>query len=281
MLIDTHCHLNFSIFAKNRDKIIDECQKEGLQLIIVGTNLETSKKAVEISQQYPDGIYSAVGLHPQELDTGLVKSKSDPWEGRHLEESFDYEEYKKLAQFPKVVAIGEIGLDYYIRPKTTRKKELFKQKQKELLLQELKLARELNLPVIFHCRMANRDLINVLKNNKSLRPRRAVVHSFVGTQEEMEEYLSLGYYIGFNGIIFKSIEGIDFSELIKTVPLKRILLETDSPYLKPKGLPGEVNTPLGVKLVAQRIAEIRNLSLEKISLATAQNAQSLFNIQKI
>jgi len=278
MLIDTHCHLNFSIFTENRDKIINECRKEGLQLIIVGTNLETSRKAVEISQQYPDGIYSTVGLHPQELDTGLVKIKSDPWEGRHLEESFDYEEYKKLAQFPKVVAIGEIGLDYYIRPKTTRKKELFKQKQKELLLQELKLARELNLPVVFHCRMANQDLINILKNNKSLRPRRAVIHSFVGTKEEMEEYLSLGYYIGFNGIIFKNIEGIDFSELIKTVPLERIILETDSPYLKPKGMPGEVNTPLGVKIVAQRIAEIRNLSLEKISQATTQNAQILFNI---
>jgi len=278
MLIDTHCHLNFSIFAKNRDEIINKCLKGGLQFIVVGTNLKTSKKAVEISQKYPHGVYSSVGLHPQELDTGLVKTKSDSWEGRHLEKSFDYEEYKKLAQFPKVVAIGEIGLDYYIRPKTTRKKELFKQKQKELLLQELKLARELNLPVIFHCRMANQDLINILKNNKSLRPTRAVIHSFVGTKEEIEEYLSLGYYIGFNGIIFKSIEGIDFSELIKTVPLDKILLETDSPYLKPRGMPGEINTPLGVKLVAQRISEIRDLPLEKISLATTQNAQSLFNI---
>ncbi len=279
MLIDTHCHLNFSVFNKNREEIIDGCLKKGLQFIIVGTNLETSRKAVEISQEYPKDVYSAVGLHPMELDTGLVKIKPDPWEGLHSEKGFNYEEYKKLAQSSKVVAIGEIGLDYYIRPKTTRKKELFKQRQKELLLQELKLAKELNLPVIFHCRMANSDLINILKNT-SLRPQKAVIHSFVGTREEMEEYLSLGYYIGFNGIIFKTIEGIDFSQLIKDAPLERILLETDSPYLKPSMMVGELNTPEGVEFVAQRIAEIKNLPLDKISAITSKNAQSLFNLEK-
>ena len=279
MLIDTHCHLNFSVFNSKREKIINQCLQQGMKLILIGTNFQTSQKAVEIAEQYHQNIYAAVGLHPMELDTGLVKIKPDIWEGGQPESSFAYNKYKKLAQSTKVVAIGEIGLDYYSKPKTTRKKELFKQKQKELLLRELKLAQELNLPVIFHCRMANEDLIKILKENSSVRPVKAVVHSFVGTLEEMKEYLALGYYIGFNGMIFKHIAGIDFIELIKNVPLEKMLLETDSPYLKPPTMGGEINTPLGVKYVAQQVAQIKNLSLDRITDITTKNAQSLFGLE--
>ena len=277
MLIDTHCHLNFSVFSKDREDIIQEGLQSGFKFIIVGTNFFTSQKAVEISQKYSHGVYSSVGLHPIDLDTGLVKLKVDPWEGQHFEKFFDFDKYKQLAQSKNVVAIGEIGLDYYRKPKTKRKKELFKQAQKELLEKELRLAKDLNLPVIFHCRMANSDLIEIL-SNKDIRPSKAVIHSFVGTREDLKEYLSFGYYIGFNGIIFKEIDGFDFDDLIKITPLNRILLETDSPYLKPPQLKGEINTPFGVVPVAEKIAQIKKIDLEKVAEETTKNAKILFNL---
>jgi len=276
-MFDSHCHLNFSIFDERRDEIIHKGLQSGLEFIVVGTNFATSKKAVEIGEKYSWGVYSSVGLHPMELNTGLVKIKGDIWGDSSPEKTFNYSQYKKLAKSLNVVAIGEIGLDYYIRPKTTRKKEIFKKKQKDLLLQELKLSKELNLPVIFHCRMANQDLINILED-KNIRPSKAVIHSFVGSQEELHKYLSLGYYIGFNGIIFKTIEGVDFKTLISFTPLNRILLETDSPYLKLPQFKEKFNNPLAVKYIAERVAEIKHLTFDKVAQVTTENTKSLFGL---
>ena len=138
MLIDTHAHLNFAAFNKDRKEVIKRCLDNNIWVINIGTNFETSKKAVQIAESSRQGILASVGLHPINLDTGLVKIKVDESEGKYFEKEFNYEEYKKLASSEKVVAIGEIGLDYYWKPKTTKKKELFKQKQKELFLGELK-----------------------------------------------------------------------------------------------------------------------------------------------
>ena len=173
-----------------------------------------------------------------------------------------------------MVAIGEIGLDYYWKPKTKARLNLFKEKQKELLLKQLEMARELNLPVIFHSRMAHKDLAEVLKSQTQ---NEGVMHSFVGTPEQLQEYLKMGFYIGFNGIIFKTIQGIDFKENIKNAPLEKILIETDCPYLTPPQMEGR-NEPLYVKYVAQRIAEIKSISYEKVIEATSQNAKDLFGI---
>jgi TatD DNase family protein len=283
MLVDTHAHLNFIAFDKDRDEVIKKCLKDNIWMINIGTNFKTSKKAVEIAKSYPQGIFAAIGLHPINLDTGLVKVKFNEKEGSYLEKEFDYDKYKKLAlrslSEGRVVAVGEIGLDYYWKPKTTKKKKLFKQKQKDLLLQELKLAQELNLPVIFHCRMAHRDLLEELRiiMNKELTIK-GVMHGFVGAVEQLKEYLKMGFYIGFNGIIFKKIEGIDFKENIKNTPLDRILIETDCPYLTPPDFPEERNNPLGVKYVAERIAQIKNTTFERIAEITTQNAKSLFNL---
>lgn len=139
------------------------------------------------------------------------------------------------------------------------------------------MAKELNLPVIFHCRMAHKDLIQLLKEDKEARPPAAVAHGFVGNTEELKEYLSFGYYIGFNGIIFKKIEGIDFEENIRQTPLERILPETDCPYLTPPQIKGR-NEPIYVKHIAQRIAEIKNVSFEKVAEITFQNARDLFRM---
>jgi TatD DNase family protein len=278
MLVDTHAHLNFIAFDKDRDEVIEKCLKDNIWMINIGTNYQTSKKAAEIAQKYPHGVFASIGLHPINLDTGLVKIKFDPNEGKNLEKEFDYKRYKELAKKDKLVAIGEIGLDYYWKPKTTKKKELFKQKQKDLLLQELKLAQELNLPLIFHCRMAHEDLLGELRvMNKELMIK-GVMHGFVGTVEQLKEYLKMGFYIGFNGIIFKKIEGIDFEENIKKTPLDRILIETDCPYLTPPDFPDKRNNPLAVKIVAQEIAKIKKINIDDLSRITTDNARNLFNL---
>jgi len=290
MLVDTHAHINFNAYRDDADDVIRRSLDNDVWMINVGTQYDTSKKAVEIAEKYEKGVYAAIGLHPINLDTGLVKMKIDAQEGSNFEKDFNYTQYRELAKSEKVVAIGEIGLDYYWKPKTTKKKEIFKQKQKNLLLKQLELAKELNLPVIFHCRMAHDDLIQVLKfqitstksqtnskfqiQNSKLR---GVMHGFVGTTEQLENYLELGLYIGFNGIIFKNIEGIDFEENIKETPLDRILIETDCPYLTPPQKTGR-NEPVFVKYIAEEIAKIKNLDYEEITNATTANARKLFGL---
>jgi len=281
MLFDTHAHLNFTAFDRDRKELIKKCLEGDVWMINVGTNYETSKKAIEIAEKYPQGVFAAIGLHPINLETGLVKIRFDEREGKYFEKEFDFEKYKELAKSKKVVAIGEIGLDYYWKPKTTKKKELFKQKQKDLLFQQLNLAKELNLPVIFHCRMAHDELLEILNHKLKTTNYKlnGVIHGFVGTKEQLRAYLKMGFYIGFNGIIFKMIKGINFEENIKKTPLERTLIETDCPYLVPPTFPEEKNNPLGVKHIAQRIAEIKNINVEKVAEITTKNAITLFNLQ--
>jgi TatD DNase family protein len=286
MYFDTHAHLNFAAFVKDRDRVIRKCLKDDIWLINVGTNLFTSQKAVEIAQKYDEGVYAAVGLHPINLDTGLIKMKVDEDEDEQdspFEQEFDYEKYKKLAQEEKVVAIGEIGLDYYWKPKTKKKLEQFKREQDFLFHQEVRLAAELDLPIIIHCRMAHEDLLKTLKKLSSIYDKklRGVVHCFTGTWEQAKEYMRLGFYIGFNGIIFKLSSrarggGLALDKIVKKVPLKKILIETDCPYLSPPNYNQKRNDPMGVKFVAREIARIKKVRLEEIADQTTKNAQKLF-----
>jgi len=318
MLIDTHAHLNFSAFDKDRNEVIRRCLEENIWTINIGTNYETSKKGVEISNKYKNGVFATVALHPINLETGLIKRKIDEFEGKHFEEEYDFKKYKNLALgknldfrsaqikglakpstraklgaglvphrnevsgagAKKVVAIGEIGLDYYYKPKTKKKLELFKEKQKDLFLKELTLAKELNLPVILHCRMAHQDLIEVLNSNIQYPTSniRGVMHGFVGNIEQLKKYLQLGFYIGFNGIIFKKIEGINFEENIKKTPLERILLETDCPYLTPPPFESERNEPLYLRYIVQKIAKIKKITSKEITEITIKNTKELFKI---
>jgi len=273
MLVDTHAHLNFSAYKNDLDETIGRALSEKIWIINVGSQYKTSKKAVEIAEKYKEGVFAAIGLHPIYSTPDLIKIKTDPKEGNLASkgEIFQIDKYRKLAESKKVVAIGEIGLDYYNKPKTKRKISLFKEKQKEIFLKQLELARNLNLPIIFHCRMAHNDLLNILKLKSGLR---GVIHCFTGSWREAKEYLTRNFYLGFNGIIFK----LDLDEVIKKTPLNRILVETDCPYLTPPLAGRERNEPVFVKYVVQKIADLKGVNFKKVAEITTENARVLFKI---
>ncbi len=275
MLIDTHAHLNFNAYKEDSSGVLQRSLDGStgspqVWMINVGSQYSTSKRAVEMAEKYSEGVYAAIGLHPIHLETGLVQGKIDKEEIKFetIEEVFDYEKYKKLALSGsrRVVAIGEIGLDYkteYASSKT---------KQKTVLRQQMDLAEELNLPIIFHCRMAHDDLIKMLSESSSRSF--GVIHCFTGTWKQAEKYLGMGLYLGFNGIIFK----LNLDEIIEKTPLDRILLETDCPYLTPPMADNKRNEPSYVKYVAEKIAKIKGLSFEELTEITTKNAKKLFKI---
>ena len=207
----------------------------------------------ELAERYEKGVYAAIGLHPI-----------------HARDGFNCEQYKQLAQSSKVVAIGEIGLDH--------KEEYvsFKEKQKEIFLAQLELAKELHLPIIFHCRMAHDDLINILNSQLSIHNSKleGVVHCFTGKQAQADKYLAMGLYLGFNGIIFK----MNLDDIIKKTTLDRILIETDCPYLTPPSAGAERNEPIYVRYIAEKIAQVKGMDYEEIVETTTENAKKLFKI---
>lgn len=279
MLIDTHSHLNFKAFDDDRDEVIKRSLGQDTWIINASSNYKTSQLAVEIAQQHKEGVFASIGLHPINCVIDLSQLDED-----RLEE-LDIEKYRELAKEKRVVAIGEIGLDYWNEPKGNEKAIIFKEKQKEVFLKQLELASELSLPVILHCRKAHQDLLEELRiMNYELGGGRGVLHCFTGSWEEAQIYVELGFYLGFNGIIFK----FDVEETIKKMPLEKMLLETDCPFLLPPirensfenshELVCDRNEPANVKYIAQKIAEIRGESLEKIAQTTTQNAKNLFKL---
>jgi TatD DNase family protein len=241
MLIDSHSHLNFNAFDNDYDEVIKKCLSEDIWMINVGSKYSTSQKAVEIALKY-DNIYAAIGLHP-------IHAK---------EEEFDKDKYLELAKIEKVKAIGEIGLDYF------RDYGEFKDKQKDIFTKQLDLAKELDLPVIIHCRKAHDDVLEILKNYNL----RGVIHCFTGTWKQAQKYLDLGFYLGINGIMYK----LDLKEVIEKAPLNKILLETDCPYLGKE----ERNEPTFVRQIAKEIARIKAISFEEVAENTSQNTKILF-----
>lgn len=268
MLIDTHAHLNFNAYKEDSLKVLQRSLDAGVWMINVGSQYSTSKRAVEMAEKYPEGVYAAIGLHPIHLETGTVQGKIDKEEIKFetIEEVFDYEKYKELAQSKKVVAIGEVGLDYKPEYAST------KVKQETVLRQQMALAREMNLPVLFHCRMAHDDLIKILQESGA--QVKGVIHCFTGTWKQAEKYLAMGLHLGFNGIIFK----LNLEEIIKKTPIDRILLETDCPYLTPPQEGGKRNEPIFVKYVAEEVAKIKKISYKDVAEITAQNTRTLFKI---
>lgn len=273
MLIDTHAHLNFSAFREDSEKVARRALQSETWFINVGSQIDTSQRAVKFAREYPEGVFAAVGLHPIHLKEQKVEESIDDDEFVEIktrEEKFDPEKYFKLARDSQVVAIGEIGLDYYHNAEN-------KNLQREALLEQLALAESVNKPVILHCREAHNDLIEILKNwtrfgNKEIR---GVVHSFSGRWSQAQEYLAMGFYLGFNGIITFAR---DYDRVVKEAPLDRLVVETDCPYLTPIPFRGKRNEPSYVKYVGEKVAELRGITPEEAAEATTKNAKKLFNI---
>jgi TatD DNase family protein len=290
MFVDTHGHVNFSAFKNDAKEVLDRTLSAGMQVIMPGTQYATSKRAVEMAEKYGEGVYAAIGLHPihlvekRRVDVQEVQSenmKEEEWTTFETQgEEFLYEKYRELGQSKKVVAVGECGLDYYYEPKGKEKREAQRRAQKAALALQIKLAQELNLPIIFHCRKAHDDLIEFLANYKLQSKRlNGVVHCYTGDLKQAEKFYEFGLSFGFNGLIFKDVPALPSpKEIIGALPLERIVLETDSPYLIPPQAGKERNEPLFVQYVAEEVARIKNISVEDVASATAKNAKSLFSL---
>jgi len=251
-LIDTHCHLDFPEFEKDRDLVIKNAQANGIGYIInVSSDLKSARNAVELSKEY-DFIYSAIGLHPHDADGFNQEALT---------------ELTQLAKNDKVVAIGETGLDYF---KNFSKKE----NQLPLFAALVNLAKELNLPLVVHTRQAEEDSLKILKQAM---PVRAVVHCFSGDEKFLNACLELGFFISFTcNVTYKKADNL--RNILKIAPLERIFLETDAPYLSPEGLRGKRNEPQNVRFVAEEISRIKGISFEEVASVTTNSAKKFFNI---
>jgi len=252
MLIDTHCHLDFPEFDCDREAVIQRAREQGVNCIVnIGSSIEGSRRSVELSRKY-DSVYAVVGIHPHEADNISEEAENI---------------IRNLAKEDKVVAIGEIGLDYfkhYSKP----------QNQLPLFLSLLKVAQELSLPLVIHTRQAQKDTLSILKEAM---PVKAVIHCFSGDLDFLNECLDLGFLISFTcNVTYKKADTL--RQVLKSVPLDKLLLETDAPYLSPEGFRGKRNEPMQVRLLAERVAQIKGLSLEEVADKTTQNAKSFFNI---
>ncbi|NLX62749.1 MAG: TatD family hydrolase [Tissierellia bacterium] len=255
MLIDSHAHLDDRRFDKDRDEIIKSLEEAGVELVInPGADVSSSIKAVALAEKYPN-IYAAVGVHPHDAKT-MDENTID------LLRSFTKRE--------KVVAIGEIGLDYHYdnSPRDVQRKRFREQ---------LALAKEVGLPVIIHSRDAAKDTYDILEEAQdgSLK---GVMHCYSGSIEMAMEYIKLGFYISLAGpVTFKNARVA--KEVAKAVPIDRLLIETDAPYLTPEPYRGKRNEPVYVRYVAGTIAELRGMTFEEVAKKTAENTKRLFNIK--
>jgi TatD DNase family protein len=262
-LIDSHAHLDFPQFDGDRDAVIARAREAGLVAIVnAGTSLESSRASVALADRV-DFIYAAVGIHPHDAKT-LTPTVLD--------------ELRALARHPKVVAVGEIGLDYYrdLSPRPV---------QRRAFADQLALAAELGLPAVIHSRDAHDDVLDMLRDWLSSPPRAGgtkggrcgVLHSYAAGPDRLDEVLALGFYVGISGpVTFKKADLL--RQVAAQVPIDRLLIETDSPYLTPEPHRGKRNEPAHVRYVAQTIARARHVTERKVALATTDNARRLFGI---
>ena len=249
MFIDTHCHV-FSEYYDNIDEVVNQCKKNNVNRIIVnGCDINSNKEVLELVNKY-DVIYGSIGFHPTELDD-------------FKDEYFEFLENN--ISNPKIVAIGEIGLDYYYD-------NTDKDKQKEIFKRQLDIANKYNKPIIVHSRNSIQDTYNILKEYNLF----GSIHCFSGSVEMAREFIKIGYKLGIGGIItYKNAKNI--REVVKNIDLSHILLETDSPYLTPIPYRGKSNSPEYIPLIANTIADIKNISINDVSEVTTASAEEIFD----
>lgn len=279
MLIDTHAHLNFAAYKEDIDEVADRIVQEGMKVINVGSQMSTSERAIELAEKYPNNMYAAVGLHPIHLFSSEVDESEIPFISR--QEDFSTENYLKLTENPKVVAIGEMGIDYFHVPAGVDTEE-FKNKQAWTFMKGIQLAKKINLPIILHCRSAVNepvkaydDMLDILKQENY---NNAVVHCFTADWPVAKKFLDEGFMISFTGIITYP-KTKDLEKVVKKTPLDRMMVETDAPYLAPQIMRGKRNEPRFVRYVADQIAEIKNLSYDEVEETTTNNANKFFKLK--
>jgi len=256
MLIDTHCHLDFKDFNDDRAAVLKRSRDSGIGVIInVASSMEGTARSIQIAGEN-DFIYASLGIHPHEAD------------------SVSGNDIKLFAEFldkPKVVAIGEIGLDYY-------KNISSKENQKKLFIKLLEIAKDTNPPLIIHNRDAYIDTIDILKNITGSSVN-GVMHCFSGDEKFLKICLDMGFFISFTcNITYKNADSL--RKIVKLVPMDRLLLETDAPFLAPQDFRGKRNEPMHVKYVAEEVAKIKGISFEEAARITTENAIKLFRLPK-
>src|SRR3989344_3425124 len=285
--IDTNSHPNFATFSADREEVIKRALEAGVCMNIVGTQKDTSKAAILLAEKY-EGTYATVGLHPIHTSKSFHDMQELGKEGQEFPsrgEAFDFEYYKKLASHRKVVAIGECGLDYY-RSKNYELgiMNVEREKQEETFRKHIELAIEVKKPLMLHLRngtsrSAYKDAFSILKsyiiNHTSGSSLRGNLHFFAGTTEEAKPFLDTGFMFSFTGVVTFAR---NYDEIIRYLPLGRILSETDCPYVAPAPYRGKRNEPFYVREVVKSIARIRNEDEEKARTQILKNAEKLFNI---
>jgi TatD DNase family protein len=282
-MFDTHCHVQFNGFKNDAQEVVKKCGQIGMILNLVGTQKDTSRAGVEMAELYPFA-YASIGLHPVHLFSTHIDEEESKFLSR--EEDFDYEYYKKLGQSKKVIAVGECGLDLYRLPENKTKEEVL-EKQKKVFSLQYKLAQELNVALVIHVREAHEEMIGLIRQlmaESGVQQVRGTVHCYTGNWHFAQQYLELGLHIGFTGVITfppRKIDPqsqLDLLEAVKNVPLERIIVETDAPYLAPIPFRGQRCEPPMVEHTIRKIAVIKNISFAEAEKATTENAKKLFNI---
>ena len=251
MLFDSHTHLDDSKFDCDREEVIEKIKNSGVtRLVNIGCNIPTSEFSVKLAERY-DFIYATVGFHP--CDTGDMTEDA-------------LQKIKELAMHKKVVAIGEIGLDYHWD-------NVPRDVQKHWFKRQLDLAEELDMPIVIHNRDAHEDTYNILKESSA----KGIMHCFSGSKEMAQRFLDLGFYISFAGpLTFKN--NVKSVEAAKVVPMDRLLIETDAPYLAPDGFRGKRNDSSLVRYTCEKLAQIKGVSFEEMAKQTFENAKRVYRI---
>ncbi len=254
MFIDTHCHLDFENFNDDRETVIQRSIKNKIETIItIGTDVKSSETSIELANKFAT-VYPAVGIHPNECSNSSEKS---------------LQRISELCTRSKVVAIGEIGLDYY-------RDYAPKDRQIKFFKAQLEIAREAQLPTIIHNRNAHTDIYEILVEEKASELK-GVLHSFEGDINFLDSILSYNFYVSLTGVV--TFKNAAYNEIIKHIPLDNLLLETDSPFLAPMPFRGKRNEPSYIKYTAEKIAKVKKISVEKLAEITSNNARELFNLK--
>ena len=271
--IDTHCHLDSEIYARDLDIIVKHALDEGVWIVTLGSDYESSKRAIEIAERYPEGVYAAVGLHPKNVGGDLMAD----------DKMLDIEKFAALAAHPKVVALGETGLDYHDLPADARTDPKFhlaeqiKANQRQVFSRFLDLSRDLRLPLLIHCRDAHEDMLGMLETwDKTTRgfDSRGIVHCFSGTWKDARKYFNLDFMISVTGIV---THGAYQSEVIKRSPLSRLVVESDCPYLTPVPWSIRRNEPSYLPTVTDAVAAMRGEPPVQVAQETTRNALKVFS----